>query len=87
MKLKYNIVITQVGDQWIAVATGSDADKFKNVIFLNKVGAFIIECLSSEITQEELLQKVADKYDGETDQIDQSITSFVKELKTLGLLD
>lgn len=86
MKLKYNIVITQVGDQWIAAATGSDADKFKNVIFLNKVGAFIIECLSSEITQE-LLQKVADKYDGETDQIDQSITSFVKELKTLGLLD
>ena len=41
MKLKYNFVVQQVADDYVAVTVGKDASSFGGLIRMNKTGAFI----------------------------------------------
>ena len=62
MKIKENFVLRQVGDSSIVVAVGEETKNFNAMIKLNSTGVFLWKLLEKGATEEELLQKVLEKY-------------------------
>ena len=86
MKLKYNLQVNEVAGQFIAVALGEDSKKCKNIIFLNKVGSYILQLLFEEITRNDIITSVLAHYEGNPDVIRSETIEFLDKLKDLGLL-
>ena len=86
MKLKYQMVLQQVGTQWFAVAVGDNARECNGMLTLNETGSRLIELLQQEHTEEELEQLVLDEYEGDEQQIRQSVRDFVKQLQDAGMM-
>ena len=53
MKLKYVFETVDMGDEYIAVPVGRNANQMRGILKLNKSGSEILECLSKETTEEE----------------------------------
>lgn len=86
MKLKYEMVLQQVGNQWFAVAVGDDARKCNKMVNLNETAHRIMELLQADRTMEELEEAILAEYEGDEQQIRESVRQFVGQLKEEGLV-
>jgi len=86
MKIKYRLQVSEVAGQYIGVAVGEDARKYKNIIFLNKVAKYIVDLLQNEMTQEEVVAAVQTKYDASESLIREETLYFLEKLSELDLL-
>jgi len=98
MKLKYNFAIQQVTDFWAAVPVGADSRKYNGVMSLNESARDMMEFLREDITEEQLVDKMFQKYrddeDDRTDEGDQrdlellrsNVHDFVAQLLEAGVL-
>ena len=67
MKLKESFVTHKNKDDYMMIDASG---KFAGLIHSNATTAFIVECLKTETTREEIIQKMLDKYDAdETEEI------------------
>ena len=60
MKLKYQFVVNEVADQYVAVAVGAALEAFNGFIKMNDVGAEIFDLLKNEITLDEHAETFVD---------------------------
>ena len=65
MKIKDGFMLRQFGEDYIVVAVGDDAEDFNKLITLNSVGAYIYNLLNNDMTYEEIVSAVLDKYDAD----------------------
>ena len=89
MKLKYDFVIMDMGDEFAAVPVGNtDKDSgFRGMLKLNEVSAGILELLKEDATPEQLHQALAKQYpDASADEIGQALANFINHLSREGLL-
>ncbi len=86
MKLKYDFMVQEVADGFVAVAVGSDAMKFSGLMRMNGTGAFILEQLKEDISLEELVGKMAEKYDADEETLRSAAENFLAKLKAEGIL-
>lgn len=98
MKLKYNFAIQQVTDFWAAVPVGADAKKYNGVMSLNESARDMMEFLREDITEEQLVDKMFQKYRDEEDvrtdegdkrdyaTLQQAVRDFVQKLTDANLL-
>lgn len=88
MKLKYNFVISEVAGKKVAVATGGDLASFNGFLKMNATAAFIFELLKNDISEEEIVQKLRENYDGATDEELKKYTSdFIEKLRQADVLE
>lgn len=88
MKLKYNFVTNEVADKIVAVAVGADMNSFNGFIKMNEVGAEIFSLLKEEITIDEIVAKMFEKYpDAEEQEIRETVIDFTDKLKDAGVVD
>jgi len=87
MKLKYKLSVNKIAQQYVAVAVGEDADKFKNIIFLNGVACYVIELLEQDRNRTDVVDEVHKRFDGNRDVITLEVNKFIDKLDTLGLID
>lgn len=87
MKLKYKFVINSVAGETIAVSVGNTSGSFNGYIKLNDTGAFIFELLKNDISREELIKAVLNKYSdaNEKDAAD-SVDELINNLSKAELL-
>ncbi len=87
MKLKYKFVINNVAGETIAVSVGNTQGSFNGYIKLNDTGAFIFELLKDDISREELIKAVLNKYSdaNEKDAAD-SVDELINNLSKAELL-
>ena len=81
MKLKYNFITRDVAGQKVALALGDDNKKFNGIIKLNSVGEFIFKLLENEITYDEIMDKITEKYDVSKEDADSSVRAFIDVLR------
>ena len=81
MKLRYNFVVQQVADDYVAVAVGEDASNFGRLVRMNKTGAFLFEMLKKDMTREELLAAMVEKYDADEEILQSNLDVFLEKLK------
>ena len=87
MKLKYNFVTRNVADQIIALAVGEDNLKFNGMIKLNSVGEYIFKLLENEISVEQIISKITEKYDVSPEEAENSLKKYLKVLRDNELID
>lgn len=87
MKIKDGFLLRQVGEESVVVAVGEGSEDFNKLITLNSVGAFIFEKLSGNISREELIKSVIDRYDIDNETAMRDTDIFIGKLKEAGLLD
>lgn len=84
MKLKDSYIIRKSDDDYIMMDASGE---FAGIIHSNATTAFIAECLKTETTKEEIVQKILDKYDATRSEAAESVERIVEKLKSIGAID
>lgn len=87
MKIKDGFMLRQFGEDYIVVAVGDDAEDFNKLITLNSVGAYIYNLLNNDMTYEEIVSAVLNKYDADRKTVENDINIFLADAKKAGLID
>ena len=86
MKLKDGFILRKVGRQYVVAATGEASKNFNGMIRMDESGAFAFELLRQEITSEQLLAALAEKYPMDQTALEQDLMYFLKKLKEANAL-
>lgn len=87
MKIKDGFMLRRFGENYIVVAVGDDAEDFNKLITLNTVGAFIYNLMEKDVTYEEIVSAVLDKYEADRKTVENDINKFLADGKKAGLID
>lgn len=85
MKLNKSFIHHQLDDQAVIVPTG--AAEFHGLVQGNKTLAAIAECLSKDTTEEEIVNTLCERYDGDREIIKADVHSAVERLREIGAID
>lgn len=86
MKLKYEFTIEKIGDNNIAVPSGSAIVDFNGILKLNETAAFIIEKLNDEISMDDLVFAVSEKFSCDKNAASENVEYIINGLKESNLL-
>ena len=71
----------------VAVPVGENANELHSILNLNEVAMRILELLHEETTEKDLVSQLLLEYEGEKDDVEQAVHSFVIQLREESLLD
>ncbi len=88
MKLKQGFIISQVGEEYVAVATGEASSWFHGIVRLNETGAEIWKGLAEGLDREAIAAKLLREYD----EVDQetalnAVDSIIEKLGAANILE
>ena len=84
MKLKESFITHKNKDDYMMIDASG---KFAGLIHSNATTAFIVECLRTETTREEIIQKMLDKYDADETEVAGDVDKIINALKSIGAVD
>ena len=87
MKIKQGYVLREVGDAFVVVAVGKEAEKFKGVITLNESAKVLWDALAQGAGMEDLKKALTDVYDVSDEKALDSAEKFVAKLKEANVLE
>ena len=85
MKLNDSFIHHQIDDETLIVPTG--AANFHGLIQGNKTLAAIAECLMHDTTEEEIVDSLCARFDGDREIIAADVAEAVRSLKSIGAID
>jgi len=88
MKIRKGFVLEEVGDSFLACATGKLAREFSGFIKMNETGAFLWRALSSgDKTEDELVAAMLGEYDISESIARADVSAFVANLRANKILE
>lgn len=87
MKIKKGFVLEQVGDSYLAVATGDLAAEFHALVRMNSTGAYIWNLLKEDTTAEAIVSSLIAAYDVPREIAERDVFAFVKVLNDRSILE
>ena len=84
MKLKESFVTHKNKDDYMMIDASG---KFAGLIHSNATTAFIVDCMRTETTREEIIQKMLDKYDADETDVAKDVDKIINALKSRGAVD
>ena len=85
MKLKDGFITHNSAGEHITVTAGTTA--FNGMIRSNQTAGFIVECLKHEVTKEDIITKMLEKYDAPKELIEKDVDKIVEQLHNIGAID
>lgn len=85
MKLKDGFITHETDGEQIMVSTGNV--KFSGLVRSNRTAAFIVDCLKSETSEAEIIEKMAEKYDAPKEIITADVKKILDTLRSIGAID
>lgn len=85
MKLNENFIFDRIEDQPLIVPVGEAA--FHGLVQGNKTFAAIAECLTHDTTEEEIVDALCARYDGDREIIAADVAEAIRRLKEIGAID
>lgn len=85
MKLKEGFVTHEMGGQQIMVGTGST--NFSGMVRSNSTAGFIVECLKTSVTRDEIIEKMLEKYDVSREVVSADVDKVLAKLRSINALD
>ena len=61
--------------------------KFSGLVGSNRTAAFIVDCLKSETSESELVEKMIEKYDAPKEIISKDVKKILDTLRSIGAID
>ena len=87
MKIKEGFVLRQVLDESIVVASGEASKSFHGMIKLNDSGADIWEWISKGLSEDEIAEKLAEKYELSIEKAKEDTSDMIKQMAEAGFLE
>ena len=84
MKLKDNFITHETDGEQIMVASGGS---FAGMVRSNATAAFIVDCLKTDTTEAEILDKMLGKYDADAEVMAKDIKAIIEKLRKIGAID
>ncbi len=84
MKLKQDLTIHDMGDEFVVIS--SNPESFSGMMKLNKTGAFIFEKLQENLSKEEIVKKLQEKYEVEEKTAASDLEDILKIFEQSGLM-
>ena len=84
MKLKDNFITHETDGEQIMVAAGGS---FVGMVRSNATAAFIVDCLKTDTTEAEILDKMLAKYEGDKNVMAEDIKMIIGKLRGIGALE
>ena len=84
MKLKEEFITHSTESEHITVSAGGG---FSGMIRSNKTAGFIVECLKSNTTEEEIVEKMLEKYEAPREVIAGDVKKIIDTLRNIGAID
>lgn len=87
MKLHDGFITYTTDGEQIMVAAGAAAAHFRGMVRSNRTAAYIVDCLMTETTEMELVDKMAAKFDAHRETIARDVSRILTQLREIGALD
>ena len=87
MKIKDGFVLREIADTIVAVPTGDLVNEFEGIIDLNSTGKFIWELLENDISIEEVINKLMEKYNVDEDSARKNAEKFIDNLRKANIIE
>ncbi len=84
MKLRKEYVTHNDGEQQMMVDTSA---KFSDLVRNNKTAAYIVDLLKSEITEEQIVAKMLEKYNVEESVLKKDVRRILDTLRSVDAID
>ncbi|MCI6581628.1 MAG: PqqD family protein [Oscillospiraceae bacterium] len=84
MKLKESFITHKNKDDYMMIDASG---KFAGIIHSNATAAFIIECLKTETTEDEILEKMLTKYDADKNIMADNVREIIDKLRKIEAVD
>lgn len=87
MKIRGEFITRQILDDTVVLPVGNTAIEFNNMIMLNSVSLVIWQCLEKDVSFDDILKAVTDKFEVSQKQAVADIREFLDGLRSYNLLD
>jgi hypothetical protein len=87
VKIKKEFLLKQVAGENIVVSTDAKAVNFSGMLVLNKTGTFLFNLLQDDLSLEELVGKMLEKFDVDEFTAKRDCLEFVNKLRTNNIID
>lgn len=87
MKLKGGYISYEADDETILVATGDAVQNFHGLVRLNETASFVLSCLSEEISEKEIVDRMMSEYDGKREDMEEDVKNVLAMLKQIDALE
>lgn len=86
MKINSNFLTHQSKDEYYMIPTSNA--KFSGIVKNNETANFIIECLKTETTEGEIIEKILREYDVEDkSKVENDVRNIINQLRKIGAID
>ena len=85
MKLKDSFVTKTIKNKTLMVSTKKEV--FNGIINTNDSAGFIIECLKTDTTREDIIEKMLNKYNASVEIITEDVDKVINVLKGIDAID
>ena len=85
MKLRDGFITHASNGEHITVTAGNT--EFNGMIRSNGTAGFIVECLKSDVTKEDIVEKMLEKYDADRERIEADVEKILDRLRSIGAID
>lgn len=84
MRLKDGFITHMTGDEQIMVGAGGM--EFAGLVRSNRTAAFIVDCLKTETTAEEIVEAMARRYDAPREVLARDVERILEQLRGIGAI-
>ncbi len=87
MRIRKDIILTELGNSYIAIPVGSNNDDIKVMARMNDTAVFIWKCLEGGMEEDEIEEKMMKEFEGvDTEKARAAVSEVIRMLKEKGFL-
>lgn len=87
MRLKENLTLRKIADEYIAILTVDGVADYTQAIALNETAAYLLqETLMNEFSAEDWVKLLTDRYEISEEQASLDIDKLLKDLREIGII-
>ena len=87
MKLKNDLPVVEIDGDSVIVFAPDEANAFRGMLRSNPTAKFIIDCLSEDTDEEEILRKLQEEFDGDEAEMREDIAMVIDNLRKAGAFE
>ena len=87
MRAKQGFTVVDIAGDYMVMPTGSNMATFGGTVALNKVSAFLFNAMQTDISQEDLLERMLNQYDIDRETAARDLAEILETFRKLGLLE
>lgn len=86
MRLKDDFILHNTDEDFVIIATGEATKNFNGIIKLNNMGGEIVSFLSNDISEEDIVKAIVEKYEVDYDTAKEDIKNILDSLRKAGVI-